>query len=350
MEESQVVGCLLGTAVGDALGLPYEGVSRQRAPRLLGKPDRYRFLLRYGMVSDGTEHSCMVAQSLIASGGNAGVFAKDLGTRFRWWFASMPAGLGKATMRACVKLWCGVSPQRSGVFSAGNGPAMRSAILGVACDDLDRTTELVSVSARMTHSDPKAEFGAIAVALAARHACEYSEVDGAIYLEQLGSVIGTDGSELISLLNGVLQSVDSAETTAEYALKNGHERGVSGYTYHTVPVVVHAWLSHPRDFRAAVVSCIECGGDADTTAAIVGGIVGAATGEAGIPVEWISGIKEWPRSVSWIRRLSSQVHNSTVDGCNQSPPRLNFFASLLRNVVFFVVVLLHGLRRLLPPY
>lgn len=71
--------------MGDALGLPYEGVSPQRAPRLLGPPDRYRFLLGRGMISDDTEHTCMVAQSLIEARGDVDVFTKRFASRLRWW-------------------------------------------------------------------------------------------------------------------------------------------------------------------------------------------------------------------------------------------------------------------------
>ncbi len=70
MNREAIVGCILGTAVGDALGLPYEGVSPQRAPKLLGPPERYRFCFGRGMISDDTEHTCMVAQSLIDAGGD----------------------------------------------------------------------------------------------------------------------------------------------------------------------------------------------------------------------------------------------------------------------------------------
>jgi ADP-ribosylglycohydrolase len=67
MTHNPYIGCLLGTAVGDSLGLPYEGLSARRARKLF--PD--------------------------------------------------------ATARSILKLWLGFSPQKSGVFSAGNGPAMR---------------------------------------------------------------------------------------------------------------------------------------------------------------------------------------------------------------------------------
>ena len=64
MQADAVGGAILGCAVGDALGLPYENLSRRRGVRLLGEPDRHRFLFGRGMVSDDTEHTCMVAQAL----------------------------------------------------------------------------------------------------------------------------------------------------------------------------------------------------------------------------------------------------------------------------------------------
>lgn len=350
MADSHIVGCILGTAVGDALGLPYEGVSRKRLPRLLGAPDRHRFLLRRGMVSDDTEHTCIVAQSLIAANFDIDAFTRDFARRLRWWLASLPAGIGRATLRSCVKLWFGVSPKSSGVFSAGNGPAMRSAIFGATFDDLDAMIDFVRVSSRITHSDPKAEYGAIAVALAAFLARRETAVDGQSFIDQLAGIIGSDGDELMSLLRDVVRSVSAAESTLDFAANSGLERGVTGYTYHTVPVVIHAWLSNPRDYRAAVISVIECGGDADTTAAIVGGIVGSATGESGIPDEWILTVCEWPRSIRWMRRLARQLAESLDCSSPQKPPTLNFVAVLFRNLVFLIVVLVHGFRRMLPPY
>ena len=79
--------------------------------------------------------------------------------------ARSSAGVGFATARACVRLWLGVPPERSGVNSAGNGPAMRSAILGaVFAREPERRREFVRASSRLTHLDPRAETAALAVA------------------------------------------------------------------------------------------------------------------------------------------------------------------------------------------
>ena len=124
--ERAVAGCILGTAVGDALGLPYEGLTPRRAGRCYGPPDRYRFFFGRGMVSDDTEHTCLVARALAVSDADVEVFLRDLAWGLRLWLLGLPAGTGLATLRAALKLWIGFSPRRSGVTSAGNGADARS--------------------------------------------------------------------------------------------------------------------------------------------------------------------------------------------------------------------------------
>src|SRR5829696_7451472 len=130
-DEHSLTGCLTGTAVGDALGLPHEGLSPRRARRLYPDTDRYHFLFGRGMFSDDTEHACMTAQALLVSGGEPTRFVRSLAWRLRWWLLGCPLGIGRATLKACLKLWFGVPPDRSGVFTGGNGPCMRAPILGV---------------------------------------------------------------------------------------------------------------------------------------------------------------------------------------------------------------------------
>ena len=74
MTEDRIVGCILGTAVGNAIGLPFERLSRRRASRLLGSPSQHRFIFGRGMVFDDTEHTCIVAQALIGSEGDINRF------------------------------------------------------------------------------------------------------------------------------------------------------------------------------------------------------------------------------------------------------------------------------------
>lgn len=347
-----VAGCLLGTAVGDSIGLPAEGLSQRRQAAIFGKVDSHRLLFGRGMVSDDTDHACITAQALARSGGESRQFAASLAHGLKVWILSLPPGTGLATARAIFKLLFGVRPENSGVFSAGNGPAMRSAIIGVCYGrNAVKLRELVGISTRMTHTDPKAEYGALAVALAAWHSAN-GQYDPDKYLSELQTLLSdsTDASELLSLVSDITSSVKSGESLMEFMHKNDWGTGISGYIYRTVPAALHIWLSYPTDLRKAIVEIIKCGGDTDTTAAIAGGIVGAGVGPDGVPTDWLTGILDWPRGISWIKRLSQQLAESIASGKPIKPFGLLYPAVLLRNLAMLVVVLIHGLRRVFPPY
>jgi ADP-ribosylglycohydrolase len=255
-----ITGSILGTSIGDAIGLPYEGLKRQRSVRLPGIPDRHRLLFGFGMVSDDTEHTCIVAQSLIASGGSISIFQNQLAWRFRFWLLSLPEGIGFATLRSIVRLWMGFSPDKSGVFSAGNGPAMRSAILGVSIQDPIVLRQFVQVNSRITHTNPKAEYGNYAIALAPQQSSQEVPVYGDRFLSQLKSDLGSDAAEFLELIHQAVESVKNSDSTLQFTNDLGLSKGVSGYVYHSDPVAIHAWLSHPQDFRQAIISVVECGG------------------------------------------------------------------------------------------
>ncbi len=349
--QERIIGCFLGTAVGDAMGLPYEGLSKRRQRLMYPTVNRHNFLFGRGMVSDDTEHTCMVAQALIVSSGDVQRFPKNLGWRLRLWLIGLPAGIGYGTLRAILKLWLGFTPERSGVFSAGNGPAMRSAILGVCYgDDPKKLREFVRVSTRLTHTDPKAEFGALAVAIASHLSSHQSNVSPQSYYETMQNLLGVEATEFLELIKHSCDSVNAKQTTEQFAATLGLEKGISGYVYHTVPVVIHAWLTHQQDYSGAILGIIRCGGDTDTTAAILGGIIGASVGEEGIPKLWLQGLWEWPRNVKWIKllgkRLANVVHHQVLDQSLSVP----IFAIFLRNLLFIIVVIFHGFRRFLPPY
>ncbi len=339
----RLTGCLLGTAVGDALGLPREGLARRRAARVYGAaPLRYRFLLGRGMISDDTEHTCLTAQALLA-GNTPEQFGESLAWRLRGWLLGLPAGVGLATLRAIGKLWLGWSPKKSGVHSAGNGPAMRAAILGVYFDDRITLEDYVAVSTLVTHTDPRAVQGAQLIALAAwwgsRHGSALDQDD---IFTLLDPVAGDPGlRENLRLLREHLQRGEDAEM---YANALGLAHGVTGFINHTVPVALYCWLRYPTDFRRAVEAVILLGGDADTTGAIVGGLMGATLGADAIPREWLDGLAEWPRSVAWMRQLGGRLADAAP------PLPLSWWGIPARNLLFTLVVLFHGFRRLLPPY
>jgi len=300
------------------------------------------------MCSDDTEHTLLIAQTLLSNYQDAPAFQRCFAWKLRWWLMGLPAGVGFATARAIVKLWLGFSPTKSGVRSAGNGPAMRSAILGLFfADDAQRRREFVSAATLLTHTDPKAETAALAVAEAAAWAAS-SNRSAADFLARLPSC-GTE-EEWQRLCRHLSEAHTQNKTVTEFARSLGLKRGVTGYAFHTVPVALYAWVRHRNDFRAALVNVLDCGGDTDTMGAIVGALVGASIGPDDIPQEWTKGLLEWPRSLSVLRKLSARLVEQTTRDEPLGPVRYFWPGLIPRNLIFLAVVLLHGFRRLLPPY
>src|SRR5262245_19353151 len=100
-KERAIAGCLLGTAVGEQLGLACEGLSRRRQSRMFLDLEGYKLLpFGKGLCSDDTEHTCMVAQSLIETAhfrdpdGMGRRFALNFARRLRFWLLGLPAGIG----------------------------------------------------------------------------------------------------------------------------------------------------------------------------------------------------------------------------------------------------------------
>ncbi|HOT28861.1 MAG TPA: ADP-ribosylglycohydrolase family protein [Candidatus Ozemobacteraceae bacterium] len=361
MRERAVIGSLLGTALGDSLGLPYENIGPARAARMFPPPLRHRFFFGRGMVSDDTEHAALTALALARSRGAEAAFTRDLAWSLRLWILCVPAGIGFATLRSLVKLWLGWSPARSGVFSAGNGPAMRAPVIG-ACFSADCANDgatpeaaasaaqrraLVRASTLITHSDPRAEQGAQLAALAAACAARADRPEDAPdrFRALLRSCIPDLAPEWIPLLESAASSAASGVTTQAFAASQGWKSGVSGYMLHTIPAVLHAWYRSPGDLRSALADIIEAGGDTDTTAAILGGIVGAGTSPDAFPRDLLDGLRDWPWSVEFLRACGAAAASP------EKPAPTVFWPLVLpRNVAFAAIVITHGFRRLLPPY
>jgi ADP-ribosyl-[dinitrogen reductase] hydrolase len=347
-------GLLIGTAVGDALGLPAEGISRRRAQKMFRGPWRHRFLLGHGMVSDDTDHALLVAQCLLAHPRSPERFARRLAWCLRLWLLSLPAGIGFATLRSIIRLWAGFSPLRSGVYSAGNGPAMRVAPLGAFfAGSREPMDEFVRACTRITHTDPRALTGAKAVAYLAAWTIrdqlrERPSIDALLgVMRDAGSAEDAEWLETLELLR---RAGTRGSSVDEFIASLGLQGGVGGYIYHTVPVAVYAWYSHFGDFEGTISAVLNCGGDTDTAGAVAGALAGAVVGEAGIPRDWVERIVDWPRGPTVMRAIADRLAARELEGTVDPPVRYFWPGLFPRNLLFLIVVLAHGLRRLAPPY
>ena len=317
---------LIGVALGDAVGLPYEGLSRQKIAKFSPNFNQINLVFGKGMFSDDTEHSVIVANSLIDAKGNPKLFQKLLKRRLRVWLLTLPAGVGFATMRAIIKSFIF---KNSGVFSAGNAPAMRSHLIGLAYGDNNSLLEkFVRVNTVITHTDPKAYYGALSVAKATYLSANGREDE---FLDEIKKLIKDE--EFIELIENIFDNLDI--TTLEFAKKIGLEKGVSGYIYHSLPIALHSWFKNRDSYRQAIIDVVLCGGDTDTTGAIVGGIVGAKTKT--FPKEWVDNIIDYPIDIKLLKKLNLDREKSIF---------INPLFSFIRNILFLGVVLIHGVRRI----
>jgi ADP-ribosyl-[dinitrogen reductase] hydrolase len=342
--QSALGGLLLGIATGDSIGLPAEGLSRNRIQRRWNGEWRQRLIFGHGMCSDDTEHTFLVAQALLSHPDNAAAFQRCFAWKLRLWLLGLPAGVGFASLRAILKLWLGFPPSRSGVHSAGNGPAMRSGIIGAYFfDEPGKRRQFVSSATRLTHTDPRAETAALAVAEASAWAVRQDKP-----LEDLVSELphlGNDG-EWRAVCTKLSEALATNQAVASFAESLDLGDGVSGYCYHSVPVVLYAWLRSPNDFRRALESALNCGGDTDTVGAIVGALAGASVGAENIPAEWLDRIWEWPRSTRVLTRVAHRLTGQKVAGHALGRVRYFWPGLIPRNLLFLITVLAHGLRRL----
>ena len=290
----------------------------------------------------------MLAQALVASGGDIDTFTRKFASELRWWLCGLPAGTGLATARAIFKLWLGFSPKKSGVFSAGNGSAMRTAVIAAYFpDDPVIRRQFAEAHTKITHSDPKATTATIAITeIAATLLHANSLPEEGIILSILRAASQPNDPEWEHIIDSMHQGWKESVSLPDFlnTIGGNAQRGITGYAYQTVPAVIYAGFQSKWDFQKTITSIISAGGDTDTTAAIAGALCGAYGGAAGIPQEWVSGIKEWPVSIKKISTLSKAINKHT-------PLRIRSHwspALLLRNIFFLITVLTHGFLRLIP--
>ncbi|WP_337177313.1 ADP-ribosylglycohydrolase family protein [Paludisphaera sp.] len=339
--DDRLEATLLGTALGDALGLPCEGMSARAIARRFGPVDRFRLLGRAGFVSDDTEQSALMAQSLARHPRDVEACVRDFRRALLGWFCRLPWGVGLATVKACLRIAAGVSP--SGVMSAGNGAAMRSAIVGVFHRDRpDERRAFARALAEVTHRDPRAVEGAVFVAevaaLAARPGLArpapdlLREARGVVEDAQLGRAI----DEGLAMAASDHATLDAAGAC-----------GTSGFVVHTLAFASFAFARFGDDPMRALTETISAGGDTDSIAAIVGAWSGARSGAAWLPTELIGRIHDGPFGPGHLKGLARSLR-AADDGAPADPPRYSAAAAMGRNLALYPVVLAHGFRRLAP--
>ncbi len=184
-----------------------------------------------------------------------------------------------------------------GQGSYGNGAAMRIAPLGAYfADDPDHVVAQARLASEVTHAHPEGVAGGIAVAVAAALAATQPSLEGSAFLEAVCARVPE--GEVAAGIRAALQLPPRAGwRTAVRRLGNGSRVSAQD----TVPFALWCAARHLRDYQAALWQTVQGGGDTDTTCAMVGGIVAARVGRAGIPQAWLAAREPLP---AWVDALA----------------------------------------------
>lgn len=334
--KSKFIGALMGTFVGDALGMPVEGWSTQRIARTFGQVTDLNnaslFVRVYstifglltnpqlafsnvrlgrGSYTDDTQMMIGVAESLTACGGFDGA---DMARRFVENFDPR-RGYGPGAMKAIGGLrrgipWNVVGKQLFGSHggSFGNGAAMRVAPVGVFYyDDFTELRRAAELSASITHSHYLGKEGAALQAFAV--ACAVRREPGATFdalsfLDDLRNFVQPDCAEFQEKLTKISDLLTRQPTVFEVAnaLGNGVE------IFNSVPAAIYSFLTHADSFKDAVVYAVSVGGDTDTIGAMTGAIAGAFHGVEGIPDEWLNALENGEKGRDYVWQLAETLY------------------------------------------
>src|ERR1051325_4612398 len=276
-------GLGLGDALGEMLSYQAHAASRRLAENnLLAGPWFH---------TDDTEMAISIVRVLKSHGF---VDQDALAKRFARRFERDPdRGYGKMTRIQMREIAAGAKWRDTaasafgGQGSMGNGSAMRVAPLGAYfADDLERCAEEARASSLVTHTHPEGVAGAIAVAVAAAMAWQLrtdTDADRArIFFDAILRHTPESQVRRRILLASTTPS-EIPETDVARSLGNGSLVTAPD----TVPFCIRMAAHHLDHFVEALGKTISVGGDCDTNAAIVCGIVALSAGRESIPMEWL---------------------------------------------------------------
>jgi ADP-ribosylglycohydrolase len=303
----RALGALLGLAIGDALGMPTQLLSRDQivdayGPLLSGfepAPPGHPIAagMTAGQVTDDTEQAVILAEVLIEGGGVIG--AHELAARLVAWEADMRARgsldlLGPSTRRALTELLAGGDVDTTGRSGDTNGAAMRITPVGIATvTDTAAIVAAVEAASRITHNTGIALAGASAVAAAVSAGVAGLGYDAAVEhalaaatsgAERGRWVAGADVASRIRWAIGLvagLADADACDLVQRLV-------GTSLATQESVPAAFALWSLHPDDPWLTCRLGASVGGDCDTVAAMAGAMSGALVGSAGFPAEVVA--------------------------------------------------------------
>jgi ADP-ribosylglycohydrolase len=309
-ERDRAVGALAGLALGDALGMPTQSMSRDRIAARYGRvttlldaaPDQpIAPGMPAGSVTDDTEQALLLAGLLIDGAGRVGAtaFAEALE---RWEADMVRRGsadlLGPSTKRAIERLRAGEPPDEAGRDGTTNGAAMRVTPVGIAVPgtDQDALLDAVVQASRVTHNSSIGIAAAAAVAAAVSAGVEGADLGAALDAAERAAAAGArqgrwaaggDIAARIRWARGFVRGRDRAALADAVA----DVIGTSVAAQESVVAAFALAAARGDDPMDALTLAAEIGGDTDTVAAMCGAVLGACHGVCGLPIDLLDTVQ-----------------------------------------------------------
>ena len=318
---SRFVGTIVGFAVGDALGMPAQFLTRDQIRRYYGKhingfvrahDGHASDFLPAGSYTDETQMLLATAEGLIEC--EKMDPARQADALLSWFLNTVPHRTPmRSNLRACKHLCMGKAWTKSGIFSASCGAAIRMAPLGLFFHHSpDTLMKAVLDDCIITHTEPRARAAAVAVAFLVARLVQSTErcSPGDQVLETADRVSPID-SDMAAMLRWVIQITHLSPEEALF------EIGCSADALEAIPAATYCFLKYPRQFQHAVLAAVNAGDAADSIGALTGGFVGALAGIEAIPDAWrlnvensdlLVGVGESLATVALARRVRSMTN------------------------------------------
>ncbi|MGF1506755.1 MAG: ADP-ribosylglycohydrolase family protein [Anaerolineae bacterium] len=301
MHKEKFSGCLVGQALGDALGFNVEGYKPDLAQKYVtgimqaGKAAQFgRKPYDFGQYTDDTQLARELAISLIEKGGfDPTHYATRIAILFEKKAAISPP---EATAQAAQRLLDGVPWEKTGSPppAADSGSAMRAAPIGLIYHG-DRTRELVNAAyeqSRITHQDGRCSAGATVVAGAVSIVLTGESLEPRRFVDQLAEWAMSHSMTFAEGIQRLPTWLEMPPTLAgrsisEFCLRaeeiGDPWEGIPLFVVSGVLWALYSFLKNPDDYWQTIATALSAGGNADTTAAMAGAISGAYNGLGGIP-------------------------------------------------------------------
>lgn len=297
----RVEGVLLGMAVGDALGAPYEFEPPRAAAlevAMVGggawepgewTDDTAVAIAIAEVAATGADLRDESAQDVIAARWlEWAAGAKDVGIQTR----SVLHGASRRGISAASARAEAVAVHRQTGRSAGNGSLMRTAPVALAyLDDEDGLVAAARAISELTHFDPEAGDACVLWSTAIAHAVRTGELDIRVGLGHLD----VDRRRMWSQRLDVAESACPADFPRNGWVVEALQAAWCAIATTEIPADDPAAGSFRADhLRDALDAAVRGGYDTDTVAAIAGGLLGAAHGASAVPLQWRALLHGWP--------------------------------------------------------